>query len=161
MDTFTLRQLVSQVLRKHSIDNLELEMELVSTFKGFLEKDLIKPSTEERKETLRLTVSAGAKEWEQKEMIIALIERNLKMNPHDRDGEAFVEYAFQRLKGYGEGTLDFIHWWKTMNPDPKYWSFKRMKQFWPLAFSDKPTADMLDQIDKWQGEFAPPPEKKL
>ena len=159
MDTFELRKLISQALRRYSIDNLELEMELVSKFKAYLEKDLIKPTPEERKETLRLTVSTGAKEWEQKETIMTLIERNLRMNPHDRDGEAFVEYARLRQK-HEEDVLNFIRWWKATYPDPKYWSFKRMKEFWPLAFSDKPTADIMDKIDKWAGEFAPPPEKK-
>jgi hypothetical protein len=75
----------------------------------------------------------GAKTKLVKEYIFEEIKRKLGMNPSGKDAESFINYAAQEHKK-GHDFERFLSWWIENNPDPIYWSFRRMEQMHPRAF---------------------------
>jgi hypothetical protein len=147
-----LRSGFSRILRSHNIDNLALEMELC---------EFVKPShptrskENTRKEIIEALLNSG-KVADTRELISTTIAEEL-LNPGGKDGAEFIEFAYLRSK-HGEDISVFSQWWLTNNPDPKYWSFKRMREMWPIAFRKKKQRYVTPE--KWEGEFISAKEAK-
>lgn len=158
MDATQLRIDLSTILNKYGIDNLALEMELVeaarSTEAGVRHKDANDVRTEVAK-----ALASSTNNLELRAIIRATIISSLSLNPGGKDGEEFMEYAYLRGK-QGEDINTFIKWWLQNFPDPKFWSFGRMKTMWPQAFK-KIQRDITPKVsDKWEQEgFVPAPER--
>jgi hypothetical protein len=75
----------------------------------------------------------GAKKQLVKEYIFEEIKRKLGMNPSGKDAESFINYAASEHKK-GHDFARFLSWWIENNPDPTFWSFRRMEQMHPRAF---------------------------
>lgn len=140
MNPTQLRLRLSKILRTYGIDNLEFEIALTHSVREILGE---KPEVN--------IVSAIAKfndSYNAKEDIFNKIKAELGMNPSSDEGQMFVEFSFIRSTQYAESLSTFCNWWKENFPDPQYWSFKRMREFWPKAFSDHHVT--VDDTESWK-----------
>jgi hypothetical protein len=151
--------MLSKILAKYGIDNLELEMELTSGIRDFIGDKTVHQSEAVMKSTIAKAIQLSGQAADVRINIMETIQSKLQMNPSSIDGENFVEFAFLRA-AHGEDILTFCAWWIQNNDDPKYWSFKRMREMWPKAFPRHVTAEPVEE-NKWkQEEFIPYKEKK-
>jgi hypothetical protein len=167
-----VNQLISNALLKYKIDNLALEMELVEIIKTAIRKATPIRTQEEIKTDLSDAVISSGMAWMAKDIILHEIQDKLHMNPSGKDGESFIDFAYLRL-GHGEQIGRFITWWNENGGAPKYWTFKRMRELWPMAFVTKgseiggyktiggyTTMKSEPSKDKWeQGTFVPEPKE--
>jgi hypothetical protein len=133
MEPSLLRIGFSAVLKKYGIDNLALEMELTEVVLTFLKGQNPARTAESTRNEIAKAIQDGKSDADIRMLIHATIINDLSVNPSDKDGEEFIEFAYLRAK-IGEDISTFVKWWLANNPDPKFWSFARMKMMWPQAF---------------------------
>jgi hypothetical protein len=139
---------------------LELEMELCEVVR-LLELSKSPPRTAEstKEEIVKAMMDSGNASLI-KEVIVNEIYSQLHMNPSSKDGDEFIEHAYLRSK-HGEEIDVFVKWWLDNSGEPKYWSFKRMKELWPQAFTPKIERYVTPNLDdKWGQDFSPAPRKE-
>lgn len=83
---------------------------------------------------LEIAQMPGAKKQLVKEYIFERIKSKLGMNPSGKDAENFIDYAAGEHKK-GKSFDVFLEWYVENNPNPVYWSFRRMEQVYPMAFT--------------------------
>lgn len=158
MDATQLRLSFSTILNKYGIDNLALEMELVEVARAIEVGVRHKDRAEVMAGVAKAMVSS-VDNLELRMVIRATIISSLSLNPGGKDGEEFMEYAYLRGKD-GENIDTFVKWWLQNFPDPKFWSFARMKTMWPQAFKKVRRDVTPKEPDKWEQEgFIPAPER--
>lgn len=156
LDILKLRSVVSAALSKHGLNDLAIEMEVTTAVRDFLNETLIKKRNAEtvRNEILQ-AMAVGSEIATEKHDIALRVEIEL-MDTNSDDGMDFVNFAYLRAK-QGEDIETFIRWWKKNQPDPIYWSFRRMRQLWRHAFPPR-LRNREQFVQPKQKAFAPAPD---
>ena len=156
MELKTLNPIISKILRNHKIDDLALEMELFAAISEWASGKAPERTAEQTKAEIAEALRKSGAQGDIRMLIQMTIVTKLNVNPGSKDGLDFIEHAYLRNKE-GEDITTFANWWLANFDDPKYWSFKRMKEMWPRAFVKKKFPHHVTaKEDKWeQGEFVP------
>lgn len=156
-----LRRVITAVLTTHEIEDFNLVLELTTAVFKLYHPDKKRSMLEIQQGV----INAYRKSQEGasvREMISAVLNSTLGLNPWDTEGQDFVEFAYLRFK-HGEDINVFAKWWLENGGEPKYWSFKRMRQLWFQAFRvQRGATPKTNTNNKWDGDYvpAPPPEER-
>jgi hypothetical protein len=150
------QKVIQDILKKHGIDNLQLEMDITRAIREMMPP--MPRTAETTREEIVSAMKVAQTSYSTKEEITSAIRTRLSINPSSRDGEGFIDMAYLRAK-HGESINTFIQWWLETFPDPKFWSFRRMREMWPQAFVKKESSRYVTGNDKWDKEFTPAPDE--